>query len=83
MATPYYNRPPADGMVAHYQALGGETDRTIILYNVPYRTGVNLPNDALFEIVATTSNVRAVKDSTGNITSHSTCSNGRRRSCRC
>ena len=67
VATPYYNRPPADGMVAHYQALDRETDRTIILYNVPYRTGVNLPNDALFEIVTTTWNVRAVKDSTGNI----------------
>lgn len=67
VATPYYNRPPADGMVAHYQALDQETDRTIILYNVPYRTGANLANDALFEIVTTTSNVRAVKDSTGNI----------------
>ncbi len=67
VATPYYNRPSAGGMIAHYQALAEETDRTIIVYNVPYRTGVNLPNDALFEIVATTSNVRAVKDSTGNI----------------
>jgi 4-hydroxy-tetrahydrodipicolinate synthase len=67
VATPYYNRPSADGMVAHYQSLAEETGRTIIVYNVPYRTGINLPNDSLFEIVATTRNVRAVKDSTGNI----------------
>jgi 4-hydroxy-tetrahydrodipicolinate synthase len=56
-----------DGIVAHYRALARETERTIIVYNIPYRTGVNLPNDALLEIAATVPNVRAVKDSTGDI----------------
>jgi 4-hydroxy-tetrahydrodipicolinate synthase len=67
VVTPYYNRPGADGLVEHFRAVGGETDRTVIVYNVPYRTGVNLPNDALLEIAATVPSVRAVKDSTGNI----------------
>ncbi|MEV0729724.1 4-hydroxy-tetrahydrodipicolinate synthase [Polymorphospora sp. NPDC051019] len=67
VVTPYYNRPPADGLVEHYRAVAGETERPVIVYNVPYRTGVNLSNDALFEIVAAAPNVRAVKDSTGNL----------------
>ena len=65
--TPYYNRPPVDGLIKHFRAVAGETQRTIIVYNIPYRTAVNLPNDALFELVASTPNVRAVKDSSGSI----------------
>jgi 4-hydroxy-tetrahydrodipicolinate synthase len=68
VVTPYYNRPGVDGLVEHFTTVARETERTIIVYNVPYRTGVNLPNDALFEIVASAPNVRAVKDSTGDIT---------------
>lgn len=68
VVTPYYNRPGVDGLVEHFKTVARETERTVIVYNVPYRTGVNLPNDALFEIVASAPNVRAVKDSTGNIT---------------
>lgn len=66
--TPYYNRPSVDGLIEHYRVVAGETERTIIVYNVPYRTGVNLPNDAMLELAATVPNIRAVKDSTGNIT---------------
>lgn len=68
VVAPYYNRPSQDGMVRHFQAVAAATERPIIVYNVPYRTGVNLSNESLFEIVASTPNIRAVKDSTGNIT---------------
>ena len=67
VVTPYYNRPGRDGLVEHFRVVAGETERTVIVYNVPYRTGVNLANDALLEIAATSPNVRAVKDSCGNI----------------
>ena len=67
VATPYYNRPATDGLVEHFRVVADETDRTVIAYNVPHRTGVNLSNDALFEIAATVPNVRAVKDSGGDI----------------
>ncbi|QTD99711.1 4-hydroxy-tetrahydrodipicolinate synthase [Streptomyces cyanogenus] len=67
VVTPYYNRPSADGLVEHFRAVAGETERTLIAYNVPYRTGVNLSNDALLELAATVPNIRAVKDATGNI----------------
>lgn len=65
--TPYYNRPSEDGLIEHFKAVASETGRAVIVYNVPHRTGVNLSNDALFEIVATVPNVQAVKDATGNI----------------
>jgi 4-hydroxy-tetrahydrodipicolinate synthase len=68
VVAPYYNRPPADGLVAHFRTVAAATERPIIIYNVPYRTGVNLSNESLFEIVASASNVRAIKDTTGNIT---------------
>ena len=68
VVTPYYNRPTVDGLLAHYREVAGRTERTVIVYNVPYRTGVNLPNDALFELAATVPGIRAVKDATGNIT---------------
>jgi 4-hydroxy-tetrahydrodipicolinate synthase len=67
VVTPYYNRPAADGLVRHFRAVAGETERTVVVYNIPYRTGVNLSNEALLEIAATVPNVRAVKDSAGNI----------------
>ncbi|MFC8096175.1 4-hydroxy-tetrahydrodipicolinate synthase [Streptomyces sp. NPDC057301] len=67
VVTPYYNRPSADGLIEHFRAVAGETERTIIAYNVPYRTGVNLPTDTILELAATVPNIRAVKDATGNI----------------
>ena len=67
VVTPYYNRPGSDGLIQHFRAVAGETERTVVAYNVPYRTGVNLTNEALLEIAATVPNVRAVKDSAGNI----------------
>lgn len=67
VVTPYYNRPGQDGLIEHFRAVAGETQRTVIAYNVPYRTGVNLSTDALLEIAESEPNVRAVKDSCGDI----------------
>lgn len=44
---PYYSRPSQDGMLRHFAALADATDRPILVYNIPYRTGVNLANDTL------------------------------------
>ncbi|MCO6418089.1 4-hydroxy-tetrahydrodipicolinate synthase [Siccirubricoccus sp. KC 17139] len=62
IACPYYTRPSQEGMVRHFAALADSTARPIMIYNIPYRTGVNLGNAALLEIVARCPNVLGVKD---------------------
>jgi 4-hydroxy-tetrahydrodipicolinate synthase len=47
---PYYNRPNRRGIIAHYRAVSRVADRPILLYNIPQRTGSDLPNDLLAEL---------------------------------
>jgi 4-hydroxy-tetrahydrodipicolinate synthase len=63
---PYYNRPSQDGLIAHFRAVAAATDRQVMIYNIPYRTAVNLSNDALLEL-AQVPNIVGVKDSSGSI----------------
>ncbi len=48
--TPYYNRPEPRGIVAHFRAVAEATDRPVVLYNIPSRTGTDMPNDLLAEL---------------------------------
>ncbi len=59
--TPYYNRPNRRGIVAHFEACAAATDKPIILYNIPARTGTDMPNDLLAELAERIDNVVAVK----------------------
>src|SRR6185503_3849400 len=63
---PYYNRPSQDGLLAHFRAIAAATDRDVLIYNIPYRTAVNLSNDSLIEL-AEVRNIVGVKDSSGSI----------------
>lgn len=47
---PYYNRPNRRGILAHYGEVSRAADRPIILYNIPQRTGSDMPNDLLAEL---------------------------------
>jgi 4-hydroxy-tetrahydrodipicolinate synthase len=58
--TPYYNRPNRRGIVRHFEHVARATDRPIVLYNVPSRTGTDIPNDLLAEL-AQIERVEAVK----------------------
>jgi 4-hydroxy-tetrahydrodipicolinate synthase len=60
VVTPYYVKPNRRGLRAHYEAVAGATDKPIILYNIPGRTALDMPNDLLAEL-AEIDNVRAVK----------------------
>jgi 4-hydroxy-tetrahydrodipicolinate synthase len=60
--TPYYNRPSRRGILAHFAEIDRATDRPIVLYNIPTRTGTDMPNDLLAEL-AQLEHVEAVKQS--------------------
>ena len=61
IACPYYTRPSQEGLYRHFTALAGHTERPIMIYNIPYRTGVNLENDTLLRL-AELPNIVGVKD---------------------
>jgi 4-hydroxy-tetrahydrodipicolinate synthase len=63
VVTPYYSRPPVDGIVAHFRAIADATDRPIVVYNIPQRVVVNLEPETLAQL-AEIPNVTAVKQAT-------------------
>lgn len=67
VASPYYNRPPQDGIAAHFEQVCAATDRPVVLYNVPYRTGSNVSNDTVLQIAEACPNLVAIKDSCGDL----------------
>src|ERR1700733_3464867 len=60
VVNPYYNRPSRRGIVRHYEEVCRATDLPIVLYNIPQRTGSDMPNDLLAEL-AQLENIVAVK----------------------
>jgi 4-hydroxy-tetrahydrodipicolinate synthase len=60
--TPYYNRPSPLGLKRHYEAIAAATDKPILLYNIPSRTGTNIPPDLLAEL-AQIEGIEGVKQS--------------------
>ena len=61
IACPYYTRPSQQGLFSHFSALADSTDKPILIYNIPYRTGVNLGNETMLRL-AERSNIVGVKD---------------------
>jgi 4-hydroxy-tetrahydrodipicolinate synthase len=61
IACPYYTRPSQSGLFHHFSALAENTARPILIYNIPYRTGVNLGNETMLRL-AETPNITGVKD---------------------
>jgi 4-hydroxy-tetrahydrodipicolinate synthase len=66
VVTPYYNKPPPRGIVAHFRAIADVTDRPILVYNIPQRVVVNIEPDTMVEL-AEIPNVRAVKQATTDL----------------
>jgi len=66
VVTPYYNRPPQSGLVAHFQAVAGATGLPILLYDIPVRTGRKIGHASLLAL-AETPNIVGVKDAVGDV----------------
>ncbi len=63
---PYYNKPSQEGIHAHFKAIAEETALKMIVYNIPYRTGVNIENDTIRRL-AEIPNIIGLKDCCGDI----------------
>jgi 4-hydroxy-tetrahydrodipicolinate synthase len=63
VVTPYYNKPPPRGTLAHFRAIAEVSDKPIIVYNIPQRVVLNLEPETIVEL-AEIPTVRAVKQAT-------------------
>lgn len=66
VVTPYYNKGTDDGLVTHYTAIADASDKPLILYNVPARTGVNLTIPQLCRL-AEHPMICAIKEATDSV----------------
>lgn len=68
VVTPYYNKASRDGLITHYEAIADSVDVPLIIYNVPSRTGLDIPLD-VFYTLSKHKNIVAVKEASGSISS--------------
>ena len=66
VVVPFYNKPVQEGLYQYFKAVAGETDRQVILYNVPGRTGTNMKTETVLRL-AELPNVSAVKEASGDV----------------
>ena len=66
IVTPYYNKTSRLGLIKHYEAVADSVNIPIILYNVPGRTGMNIPVPTL-KVLAKHKNIVGIKEASGNI----------------
>ena len=66
IVVPFYNKPTQEGLYQYFKAVAEETDRQVILYNVPGRTGTNMKTETTLRL-AEIPNITAVKEASGDI----------------
>jgi 4-hydroxy-tetrahydrodipicolinate synthase len=66
VVTPYYNKPPQRGIVAHYEAVAAATDRPIIVYNIPSRVVINIEPETISRL-AEIDGIHAVKQANADL----------------
>lgn len=67
VVSPYYNKATPDGLYAHYSAIAAAVHIPIVIYNVPSRTGVDVPV-SVYQRLAQLSNIAGVKEASTDIT---------------
>ena len=67
VVSPYYNKTNPDGLVAHYMAIAHAVNIPVILYNVPSRTGLDIPV-SVYKRLSSIPNIAGVKEASTDIT---------------
>ena len=68
LVTPYYNKPPQEGLFRHFEAVAKSVDLPLVLYNTPGRSAVAIAPET-FARLAQVKGIVAVKEATGNVES--------------
>lgn len=66
VVVPYYNKPNQKGQYEYFKAVASETDKPVVLYNVPSRTGANMEPETALRLSGI-DNIIAVKEASGNL----------------
>ena len=66
IVSPYYNKATPDGLIAHYAAIAGAVHIPVIAYNVPSRTGVDIPV-SVYQALSMIPNMAGVKEASTDI----------------
>ena len=66
VVTPYYNKTNTPGLIKHFEMIADSSSCPIVLYNVPARTGMNIPFEA-YEVLSKHPNIVGVKEASGNM----------------
>jgi 4-hydroxy-tetrahydrodipicolinate synthase len=67
--TPYYNRPEPRGLIRHYEEVAKATDKPVLLYNIPSRAAIDIPNDLLARL-AQIEHIEGVKQANDDNLAH-------------
>ncbi|MCK8826245.1 4-hydroxy-tetrahydrodipicolinate synthase [Natroniella acetigena] len=66
LVTPYYNKPPQDGLYEHFKSIAAVTSLPVMLYNVPGRTGRNIEPETVAKL-SEIDNIVAIKEASGDV----------------
>lgn len=65
IVVPYYNKPTQKGLFEYFKAVAESTEKDIVLYNVPGRTGSNIEAETTLRLAEEVENIVAVKEASG------------------